>query len=167
MKPLFVCVALALPCAASAADSTADSSFYKKAAEGGIAEVELGKLAREKSSNPRVKEFGRMMVSDHTAANEKLKTIAASKDVKLPASPSMGQMATKMKLQALTGDAFDKSYIKGMIKDHEEDIKEFQNEATSGQDPDAKAYAKATLPTLQVHLEKIRQIAASENVEAD
>jgi putative membrane protein len=167
MKSLLVCVALALPFAVSAADSTPDSSFYNKAAEGGIAEVGLGKLAQEKSSNTSVKEFGRMMVSDHTAANEKLKTIAASKAVKLPASPSMGQMAAKMKLQALTGDAFDKSYIKGMIKDHEEDIKEFQKEATSGQDPDAKAYAAATLPTLQVHLKKIREIAANENVKAD
>jgi putative membrane protein len=78
--------------------------------------VELGQLAQEKSSNASVKEFGGMMVSDHTAANEKLKTIAASKNVKLPTSPSVEQMATKTKLQALTGDAFDKAYIKGGIK---------------------------------------------------
>ncbi|MDB6084015.1 MAG: outer membrane protein, partial [Gammaproteobacteria bacterium] len=99
--------------------------------------------------------------------NEKLKTIAASKNIKLPASPSVGQMATKTKLQVLTGDAFDKSYIKGMIEDHEEDIKEFRKEATSGQDAEAKAYAAATLPTLQTHLKKIQQIAASAGVKAD
>jgi putative membrane protein len=167
VKSIFVFVALALPLAVAAADSSPDSSFYKKAAEGGMAEVELGKLAQEKSSNPSVKEFGSMMVSDHSAANEKLKTIAASKNIKLPASPSVGQMATKTKLQVLTGDAFDKSYIKGMIEDHEEDIKEFRREATSGQDAEAKAYAAATLPTLQTHLKKIQQIAASAGVKAD
>jgi putative membrane protein len=162
-----LCIALALPLAASAADSTPDASFYKKAAEGGMAEVELGRLAQERSSNASVREFGGMMVTDHTAANEKLKAIAASKDVKLPSSPSMGQMATKTKLQVLSGDSFDKSYIKGMIEDHEEDIKEFKKEAMSGQDPEAKAYAAATLPTLQKHLKRIQQIAASAGVKTD
>jgi putative membrane protein len=167
MKSAFFCIALALPLAAGAADSTPDASFYKKAAEGGMAEVELGKLAQEKSSNASVKEFGGMMITDHTAANEKLKTIAASKNVKLPTSPSVGQMATKTKLQVLSGDTFDKSYIKDMIEDHEEDIKEFKQEAMSGQDPEAKAYAAETLPTLQKHLKKIRQIAATAGVKAD
>lgn len=167
MRSVLLTVALALPLAAGAADSTPDSSFYKSAAEGGIAEVELGKLAQEKSTNPGVKEFGGMMVSDHTAANNKLKTIAVSKNVKLPTSPSIGQMATITKLKVLSGDSFDNSYIKGMIEDHQEDIKEFKKEATSGQDLDAKAYAAATLPTLQMHLKKIQQIAASSGVKAD
>jgi putative membrane protein len=167
MKSVLLCIATALPLVAGAANSTPDSSFYKKAAEGGMAEVELGKLAQEKSSNASVKEFGSMMISDHSAANEKLKTIAAAKNVKLPTSPSVGQMATKAKLEVLSGETFDKSYIKGMIEDHEEDIKEFKKEASSGQDPEAKAYAAATLPTLQTHLKKIQQIAASAGVKAD
>jgi putative membrane protein len=74
-------------------------------------------------------------------------------------------MATKTKLEVLSGSAFDKSYIKGMVEDHQEDIKEFQTEAASGQDPDAKAYAVATLPTLQAHLKKIRAIAAAQGVD--
>jgi putative membrane protein len=167
MKSALLCMALAFPLAASAADSTPDESFYKKAAEGGIAEVELGKLAQEKSSNASVKEFGGMMVMDHSAANEKLKVIAASKKVKLPTTPSVAQMAAKTKLQLLSGNTFDESYIKGMIQDHEEDIKEFQKEATSGQDPEAKAYAAATLPTLQTHLKRIQHIAASAGVKED
>jgi len=108
-----------------------------------------------------------MMVSDHSAANEKLRGIAAAKDMQLPSSPSMGQMATKAKLEVLSGTTFDKSYIKGMVKDHEEDIKEFQREAASGRDPDAKAFAKATLATLQAHLKKIQAIAMKEGVKAD
>jgi putative membrane protein len=108
-----------------------------------------------------------MMVKDHSAANDKLKSVAASKNVTLPTSPSVGEMATKTKLEVLSGDTFDMSYIKGMIKDHEEDIAEFNKEATSGLDPDAKAYARATLPTLQAHLKKIQSIAAHAGVSAD
>jgi putative membrane protein len=158
-------MSLAWPVSALAADSP-DMSFYKKAAEGGLAEVELGKLAQEKSPTQSVKDFGAMMVKDHSAANRKLQTVAASKDIKLPTSPSVGQMGTKAKLEVLSGATFDKSYIKGMVKDHEEDIKEFEKEANSGQDADAKAYAVATLPTLKTHLKKIQEIAAAQGVDA-
>jgi putative membrane protein len=160
MKAALFGFALILPFTVLGADSNPDEAFYKSAAEGGMAEVQLGTLAQQKSSNPGVKEFGAMMVKDHSAANEKLKALAESKNVKLPSSPSMGQMATKTKLEVLSGNTFDKSYIKGMIDDHEEDIKEFKKEAAAGQDPDAKAYATATLPTLQAHLKKIQSIAA-------
>jgi putative membrane protein len=121
-------------------------------------------LAQQKSSNASVKEFGAMMVKDHSAANDKLKSIAANKNISLPSSPSVGQMAAKTKLDVLTGEAFDQSYIKGMIKDHEEDIAEFKKEAASGQDADARGFAAATLPTLQVHLKKIQAIASQAGV---
>lgn len=144
--------------------SSPDSSFYKNAAEGGMSEVELGQLAQQKASNPAVKEFGAMMVRDHTAANEKLKALAASKQVSLPDSPSVMQKASKTKLNMMSGDSFDKSYVKGMIDDHKQDIKEFQKEASDGKDPEARAFASATLPTLQKHLEKIQAIAASAGI---
>jgi putative membrane protein len=153
-----------IPAAVFGASSNPDATFYKHAAEGGIAEVEVGNLAQQKSDNQSVKDFGAMMVKDHSAANEKLKGIADAKNVSLPTSASVGQMATKAKLEVLSGETFDKSYIKGMIKDHEEDIAMFKKEAASGQDPDAKAYAKATLPTLKLHLQKIKSIAASAGV---
>jgi putative membrane protein len=151
---------------AARADDNPDASFYKKAAEGGLAEVELGQLAEQKSSSPAVKDFGAMMVTDHTAANQKLSAIATHKNIDLPTRPNMGQMATKTKLAVLSGATFDKSYIKGMVEDHEEDIKEFEQEAASGQDPDAKAYAAATLPTLRKHLATIKEIAAAQGVDA-
>jgi putative membrane protein len=160
-----ISMSLAWPVSALAADNP-DMSFYKKAAESGLAEVELGKLAQEKSPSQSVKDFGAMMVKDHSAANRKLQTVAASKDIKLPTSPSVGQMGTKAKLEVLSGATFDKSYIRGMVKDHEEDIKEFEKEANSGQDADAKAYAVATLPTLKTHLKKIQEIAAAQGVDA-
>jgi putative membrane protein len=155
-----------VPLAAMAANSSPDESFYKAAAEGGMAEVELGNLAQQKSSNQSVKDFGAMMVKDHSAANDKLKAVAQTKGISLPTSPSAGQMATKAKLEVLSGNTFDKSYVKGMIKDHEEDIAEFKKEAASGQDPDAEAFAAATLPTLQAHLKKIKSIAADAGLSA-
>jgi putative membrane protein len=108
-----------------------------------------------------------MMVADHSAANEQLKGIAATKDIKLPESPSIAQKTTKTKLELLSGARFDKSYIKGMIKDHEQEIKEFQKEAATGRDPEAKAFARSTLPTLQTHLNKIQSIAQSAGLITD
>jgi putative membrane protein len=144
-----------------------DAKFYRDAAEGGMAEVAMGNLAQQKAQSPSVKDFGAQMVKDHSAANEKLKALAQSKNITLPANTSVAEMEAKSKLQVLSGQAFDKSYIKGMIQDHEEDIAEFKKEATSGQDPDAKAFASATLPTLEAHLKKIQAIAATAGVSAD
>jgi len=164
-KPLWLILAVAIPSTALFAADNPDASFFKNAAEGGMAEVEQGQLAQEKSALPAVKDFGSMMVTDHTAANDKLKALAASKNVELPSGPSLMQKATKAKLEVLSGSTFDKSYIKGMIKDHREDIKEFQKEATSGQDPDARAFAKSTLPTLKSHLKKIQAIATDQHIQ--
>jgi putative membrane protein len=148
---------------AGAADSP-DAAFYKQAAEGGIAEVEAGKLAQQKSSNAAVKDFGAMMVKDHTAAAEKLKSIADSKGISLPSSSSVGQMADKAKLEVLSGDTFDKSYIKGQISAHQDTIALFQKEIASGQDPEAKSFATKTLPTVRAHLKAINSVAAAAGV---
>ena len=164
MRRVLASFVVLIPAAVFGANSSPDAGFYKHAAEGGIAEVEMGNLAQQKSTNQSVKDFAAMMVKDHSAANEKLKGIAESKNISLPSSASVGQMASKAKLEVLSGDTFEKSYIKGMIKDHQEDIAMFKKEATSGRDSDAQAYAKATLPTLELHLKKIKSIAASAGV---
>jgi putative membrane protein len=158
---------LALPLAALAADKSPDESFYKDAAQGGLAEAQLGQLAQDKGQSAAVKAYGQMMVHDHTAANEKLTSVAARKGVDLPTSPGVGQMASKTKLQMLSGDSFDKSFIKTMVQDHKDTIELFQKEVSSGQDSDAKAFARATLPTLQSHLKKIEAIAKTAGVSAD
>ena len=163
----FLPALLLVPGVLLAADKSPDMSFYEKAAHGGIAEVEMGQLAQEKARSSDVKAFGAMMVKDHSAANAKLKTLAMTKGIELPTKPSVAQMATKTKLQVLSGDAFDKSYVKSMVKDHEEDIAEFEKEARDGKDAEAKALAAATLPTLRQHLTHIREIAAKTGVEAN
>jgi putative membrane protein len=159
MKVSFFVLMLGLPALALAA-SHPDASFYKNAAEGGIAEVEAGQLAQEKGNSQPVKDFGAMMVKDHSAANEKLKALASSKGITLPTSPSVGQMATKTKLNLLSGDTFDKSYVKGQISAHRQTIALFRKEMSSGRDADAKAFATATLPTVRSHLKAITAIAA-------
>jgi putative membrane protein len=162
MKRVVALLLLTAPIIAMA--DSPDASFYKKAAEGGIAEVEAGNLAQSKGNSQKVKDFGAMMVKDHSAANEKLKALATTKDVSLPTSSSVGQMATKAKLEVLTGDTFDKSYIKGQVKAHQDTVGLFRKEIASGQDPDAQAFAKATLPTVRSHLKAINAIAADAGV---
>jgi putative membrane protein len=158
------CLIAAVPVVAWSADNTADKDFFKHAAEAGIAEVEAGKLAESKGSSAAVKDFGAMMVKDHTEANDKLKSIAATENVELPSSSGARHMATKAKLEVLTGDTFDKSYIKGQIAAHQQTAALLKKEIASGQDAKAKAFAQETLPTVQAHLKKIRQIAAEAGV---
>jgi putative membrane protein len=163
MKKLFVLILLAAPLVALA-DANPDASFFKHAAEGGMFEVDAGSLAQEKGSTQKVKDFGAMMVKDHSAANDKLKALAASKSITLPSSSSVGQMATKGKLDLLSGDTFDKSYIKSQLKAHRQTIALFKKERATGQDADAKAFATETLPTLRVHLKAITAIAVDAGV---
>jgi len=161
-KALFLMMLTSAPLAALA--DSPDASFYKNAAEGGMFEVDAGTMAEDKGSTQAVKDFGAMMVKDHGAANDKLKSIAASKDVSLPSSASVGQMAIKAKLDVLSGDSFDKSYIKSQVKAHKQTIALFKKEIATGQDPDAKAFATDTLPTVRSHLKAITKIAADEGV---
>lgn len=164
MRPVVLAMILALPILAVAKSS--DGTFFKEAAEAGIAEVEAGKLAQDKGHSQSVKDFGAMMVNDHGAANDKLKSIAASENVSLPSTSSMSQMATKTKLEVLKGDTFDKAYIKNQIKAHEQTIALLEKEIASGTDAQAKAFATETLPTVKSHLKKIQKIAADAGVSA-
>jgi putative membrane protein len=163
MKKFWALILLASPLSvaplAFGADDP-DASFYKRAAEGGIFEVDAGNQAQQKSNDPKVKDFGAMLVKDHTAANEQLKSLAASKNISLPTSASVGQIAEKGKLDVLTGDTYDKAFINGQIKAHERTIALFKKEIASGQDADAKSFATAALPTLRKHLKAAKDLAA-------
>jgi putative membrane protein len=164
MKRILLTLLAAIPVVAWSADSNPDKAFFKHAAEGGIAEVEAGKLAQSKGNSQAVKDFGAMMVKDHSAANDELKQIATAQNVDLPSTSSVKQIASKAKLEVLTGDTFDKAYIKGQITAHQETAALFKKEIASGTDAPAKAFAKKTLPTVQAHLKKIKAIAVTEGV---
>jgi putative membrane protein len=136
------------------------NTFMKDAAMGGMAEVELGKLAQEKATNPRVKRFGEMMVQDHSAANNDLKSIAQQKNVMLPTD--LGKHKDHYEdLSKKTGADFDKAYMKMMVDDHQDDIKDFEKCAENGTDPDVKTFASQKLPTLRKHLDSAKAINKS------
>jgi len=143
----------------SSSVSAADKKFIKEAADGGMAEVELGQLAAEKASSDDVKKFGQRMVDDHSKANDQLKQIAASKGVDLPKEPSSKHKAAKDRLSKMSGADFDKAYMAHMVNDHTKDVAEFKQEGSSGKDPDVKNFAQQTLPTLQDHLKQAKSIA--------
>ncbi|HEY7306593.1 MAG TPA: DUF4142 domain-containing protein [Bryobacteraceae bacterium] len=130
-----------------------DAAFALKAAQGGIAEVKLGQLALKRASHSDVRTFGQRMVDDHSKANERLKAAAAKGGMTLPATMNANDQALYDKLSHLSGAAFDRAYTRAMVKDHEEDIKEFQREAANGTNSDIRAFAEAALPILQEHLE--------------
>lgn len=134
------------------------NEFMTEAAIGGMAEVELGKLASTKAQNADVKKFAQMMVADHGKANTELKALATKKGVTLPTELDAKHKSTMTELQGLSGAAFDKAYIAGQLADHEKTVKMFQAQAQNATDPDVKAFAAKTLPTLQEHLEMVRNL---------
>ncbi|MBS1524898.1 MAG: DUF4142 domain-containing protein [Bacteroidetes bacterium] len=135
-----------------------DAKFAVEAATGGLAEVALGQLAQQKATDPEVKDFGAMMVNDHSKANDQLKALAKNKGITLPATLSNDDQKLKNDLSSQQGKDFDKAYVTAMLKDHKEDIQSFRDAIKTLQDPDLKAFATNTLPVLQKHLDAIEKI---------
>ena len=154
--PIFVVLPLLILACSSAKDS---AKFANEAAQGGLAEVELGRLAAQKGADPSVREFGQRMVADHSKAGSELKAIAARKGLPLPGDINSDQKSEMDKLAKLSGAEFDQEYMSAMLKDHEEDVKAFETQSKEGTDADVKAFAAKTLPTLQEHLQMARSAA--------
>jgi len=136
----------------------ADSKFAVDAAEGGMAEVELGQLAEQKAMSADVKAFGLMMVKDHSKANEELTALAQRNGITLPTALGEANQKHKDELSAKNGSDFDKAYIDLMIEDHKKDVKLFEDARQKVADPDIKAFVVKTLPTLKAHLSHIEGI---------
>lgn len=135
-----------------------DKKFLKDAAIGGIAEVELGKLATQKASSDAVKQFGQKMVDDHSKANDALKQVASQEGVTVPDSLDAKQQARVDKLSKLSGADFDKAYVKDQLKDHRKDVSEFKREADNGSNANIKNFAAKTLPVLEEHLSIVKNL---------
>lgn len=138
----------------SSADTTGkeDARFAKKAAAGGMFEVQAAELAKENGESQAVKDFAEMMIKDHTEVNEKLKDIAAEKNIELPASLPEDKANKLEALSTINGDAFDTAYAEEMVSSHEETIALFEEQADSGVDKELTALAQESLPTLRHHL---------------
>jgi putative membrane protein len=143
------------------ATANPDTAFTNKAAVGGMAEVALGKLAESKSTNPRIKEFADMMVTDHGKANDELKGIAQTKKITLPATLDAEHQAKSDSLSKLSGKDFDKAYVAAMIEGHQKTLALMQGEAADGKDPDLKAFAAKTAPVVKMHLDAINKIQST------
>jgi len=138
--------------------SKQDADFVVKAASGGMLEVELGKLAQSHASRKGVKDFGAMMVSDHSKGGDALKSMATGKRIVLPDSISNDQKKERDDLMKKRGAEFDRSYISLMVKDHKEDIDEFEKAARNTNDADIRAFAQNTLMMLRMHLDSAQSL---------
>lgn len=155
-------LALAVTLTAALASPTfaaTSNDFVNEAASGGITEVEAGKLALEKSSSADVKTFANQMIKDHGAANDKLTALAQKLDIEVPDSATLTQQA-KQKVLEMRDDSFDKAYAANQVKAHEDTVALFKKEAASSDNPELKAFATKTLPTLEGHLKMAKQLQA-------
>lgn len=139
----------------------ASSTFLVKAADGGMTEVRLGELAQQKATNKQVKDYGSMLIHDHSAANDKVKALAAQRNVTLPDAPGNEHQELIDKLAKRTGKDFDKSFMDAMTNDHEKDISMFKDASDKINDADVKSFVDNTLPTLQMHLDSAKAIRKS------
>ena len=134
----------------------ADRRFVEKAATDGMAEVQISQLAQQRTTNPKVKEFAMRIVKDHGTANTELMRLATAKGMAAPADAGREHKRDADRMAKLNGAEFDRAYMKHMVEEHREDIREFEKASKSASDSDIKAFAARTLPTLQSHLELAR-----------
>lgn len=152
--------------APTSAQDFSERAFISKAMEGGMAEVQLGQLAQQKSQSNDVKQFAAKMVNDHGQMGDKwLKPVAQQMGINTPSGPSKKDKKEIEKLQGLSGQEFDREYITMMVKDHQKDLKEFQSEAQAAQDPTIKEIADKGSQVIQQHLQIIEQIAKALNID--
>lgn len=142
--------------------SRADKEFMVKAAQNGAVEVDASTAAKTNAASPDVKAFADMMITDHTKVAEELKALADSKGVAVPLQPSEAQQSQIHQMSMKMGPAFDAAYVKDVgVKAHMETIALFKKASTSATDPDVKAFAAKTLPSLEMHLEHAKSLQAS------
>ncbi len=142
-----------------------DKIFLQKAVEGGMAEIQLGKLAAEKGNSGEVKQFGQKMVEDHTKLNDQMAPIAASFGVSAPKHLNKADQAEYDKLSGLSGDAFDQEYITNMVKDHRNDLHEFRREEMATSNPDLKQAVSQAEQVISQHLSMIQGIALKKGIQ--
>jgi putative membrane protein len=140
------------------AASNKDDDFIKDAVSGGLMEVELGRYAQQNAKNPRVRNFGAMMVRDHSKANDELKSILTQKNIAVPPTMDDKHHDKMTDIQKKTGADFDKDYIKEMVDDHDKDVDMFKKFAEKGTDPELKSFAGKTLPVLLMHQDSAKKI---------
>jgi putative membrane protein len=133
--------------------SRQDQTFLTKAIEGNLAEIAMGKLAQEKAQSQELKDYGAMLVKDHTDANTKALDLAKQMNVTAPTQPSKKHLQEHERLSKLSGAQFDRAFAQHMVMDHKEDIAEFTKQSKMKAGDPTVTFASETLPVLQKHLQ--------------
>jgi putative membrane protein len=141
--------------------SRSDTKFIQHVAQANAAEVELGKLAQEKAGDQRIRQFGERMANEHSQAGNELQQLASEKGVSVGRDLPSSDLRLRDRLAKLQPTAFDREYVKEMVKDHKKDVAEFRRMSEKAQDPALKAWVVKTLPTLEDHLKAIENLDAS------
>jgi putative membrane protein len=149
------------PTPAEAAPSMMDNTFFKDIALANMTEIQSGQEALNRSKDPLIRQLARHMIDDHTAAQNQLEKLAASKGVELPTELTSSDQTMVDNLRMENGGDFNRDYVNDQVKAHEQAIAEVKKEANDGTDPDAKILAQQLLPTLEHHLEMAKQAQAS------
>jgi putative membrane protein len=155
---LIVAAMFALGAPAVCAQEMTDQQFVSLAAMGGLAEVQLGRLATERAARGSVQQFAERMVLDHGALTAELAKLAERKGLTIPVAPGEAHQQGKERLARLSGHDFDRAYMQEMVADHTKDIAHFEHQAQRGSDPDLKAFAAEALPVLRQHLDMARNV---------
>jgi putative membrane protein len=143
--------------------SSSDRKFLMEAAQGGLLEVEAGRLAAARAGSDEVRQFAQQLVKDHSDANEKLMQIAQDKGVQLPKQLDAKHKQQLDKLSKLKGEEFDRAYLAQIgHKDHQKDIQAFEKQARQGKDAELRTFAEETLPVLQKHLSMAQKVTSGE-----
>jgi putative membrane protein len=142
-----------------------DQTFVQKANEINLGESRIGELTQKNASNDAIKKFGERMVQDHSQLNKELREIASKKGITLPDQLDQKHQDLMDQLMKLNGANFDRTFAKDMVSGHEKAIEVFEAEVKNGQDPDIKAWAEKSLPTLREHLRLAKAAAKSVNGE--
>lgn len=142
-----------------------DKIFVKKAMQGSLAQVQLGELTLQKSSNDQVKQFARKMIDDHTKMNEQLRPVAQQLNADIPTEVSKKDKSMIGKMQGLSGTAYDQAYLKEMVKVHKQDLNDFHLEATHGNTPSIRDAATQGGQSISEHLQMATQLAKDQNVD--
>jgi putative membrane protein len=150
----------------AAAEPMTDQQFVDMAGQTDMLEANLGQLAASQASSQAVKDYAQMLVTDHTSDYNQLTAAAGKANLTVPKGLDAEHEKIAASFAKLKGAAFDHQYIQAMIAGHTKAIGVFTKESTDAQSSDIKAYASATLPTLQKHLDGAKEIATPKSKSA-
>lgn len=134
-----------------------DAQFLMDAAASNMAEIKMGQLAQQKGNAQDVKDIGKMLETDHSAALSDIRNLASGRSVTLPAEEKEEAKSHYNDLNAKTGKEFDKDWCGHMIDAHQKSISKFEDAANNATDNDVKTFAANTLPKLRTHLQRLQE----------